>query len=281
MRRRVWCETLSYHELTTGPIAGTLQRYRVDLLLAVRPWHLDQAADVVRRFQDSGVAVAVWPMLPDAEGRWANAANHATFIAFCDRVLAHVPFADELIVDLEPSIADLARWKTRRLAKPSPRSRYRLVSADLAAAVARWRQVMRVTTAVLPLLALEFRGQWLQWLLGTPMSKLAADRHSMMAYTSLFEGWSRGVVNRSRAEALLVACARSARFRLGDRATISLGTVGPGAFGDEPSYRGPFELRRDVELARAEGIDELSLFDLGGIVRRGPIEPWFEALCAP
>lgn len=270
---------MSYQELAHASLAAPLQRYHVELLLAVRPWQLNEAADIIRLFQDSGVRVAVWPMLSDAEGRWANAANHSRFISFCDQLLTRAPLADELVIDLEPPLDELARWKSGRPTRPRPRLSYQQVRIEFATAVDRWRQVTRVTTAVLPLLAFEFCGQWLQRLLGTPMSKLGADRHSMMAYTSLFEGWSRGIVSRGRAEALLVTCARLARLRFGDRAALSLGTVGPGVFGDEPSYRGPSELRRDVELARAEGIDELSLFDLGGMVRRGPIEAWLEALC--
>lgn len=173
----------------------------------------------------------------------------------------------------------LERWK---MGRPTWHStpRYQTVQVAFAAAVDRWRQTMRVTTAVMPILAFELHGQWLQRLLGTPMTNLAVDCHSMMAYTSLFEGWSRGLVNRRRAEALLVACARLTRRRFGTRAALSLGTVGTGVFGDEPSYRDSAELRRDVELARAAGIDELSLYDLGGIVRRGPAEVWLEALAS-
>src|SRR5262249_46470035 len=100
------------------------------------------------------------------------------------------------------------------------------------------------------------------------------------AYTSLLEGWSRGLVDRRRAEALLGACARLARRRFGDRAGLSLGAVGAGAFGNEPAYRTVDELARDVAIARRAGIEELSLFELGGIVRRAPIEPWLDALCA-
>lgn len=281
MRRRVWCETLSYQELLSGSLASLLQSYQVELLLAVRPWQRDRVVDMINTFHDNGVRVALWPMLGDAEGRWANSATHAPFIAFCDQLLDRAPFADELVVDLEPPLAELAQWKNGWPTRPAPRPAFVQVRAELASAVERWRSVMRVTTAVLPFLAFEFYGQWLQRIFGTPMSNLSADRHSMMAYTSLFEGWSRGLVNRRRAEALLVACARCARLRYADRAALSLGTVGPGAFGDEPSYRNPSELRRDVELARAEGIDELSLFDLGGIVRRGPAEAWLEAFCAP
>ncbi len=277
----MWCETLAYDELVRAPVASLLARYRVDLLLAVRPWQLAEVADLVRHFQDAGVFVAVWPMLADVDGRWASASSHAKFIAFADELLATVPFADELVLDLEPPLAQLTRWKdgspTWRQT-PSPR-RFQTARAAYVAAVERWRTDHRVTTAVMPMLAFEVRGQWLQRLLGTPATELAVDRHSVMAYSSLFEGWSRGLVNRRRAESLLAGCARLARVRFGPRAALSLGTIGTGAFGDEPSYRDVGELVRDVAIARRAGIEELSLFDLGGIVRRPPLEGWLDAFC--
>jgi len=278
----VWCETLPFDELARPPLAALLARHQIDLLLAVRPWQLAEVPEVVRRLQGAGVFVALWPMLADADGRWASASSHRRFIPFADELLACVPFADELVLDFEPPLPQLTRWKDGRPTwrqTPSPPT-YRAARTSYGSAVARWRTSHRITTAVMPLLPFELGGEWLQRLLGTPASALAVDRHSVMAYSSLFEGWSRGVVNRRRAEALLVGCAHLTRLRFGPRAALSLGTVGTGAFGDEPCYRDVGELARDIAIARRAGIDELSLFDLGGIVRRPPAEAWLEALCA-
>jgi hypothetical protein len=267
----VWCETLRYDELDEA-LVRLLARHGVDLLLAVRPWQQGEVGDVVRRFQAAGVFVAVWPMLADDAGRWASASTYAPFIAFADALLARAPLADELVIDLEPPIAVLAKWKRGRPTWPRFPS-YGDARAAFAAAIARWP--VRVTTAILPFVA---AGRWLERAFGTPVSELAVARHSAMAYTSLIEGWSRGLVDRRRAEDLLGRCARMMRARFGERAALSLGAVGPGAFGDEPSYRDPGELARDVAIAEAAGITELSLFELGGILSRAPIEPWFEAL---
>src|SRR5512140_1634230 len=178
VRRRVWCETLAYDELAGGSLGALLERRHIDLLLAVRPWQLNDAGAIIRRFQAAGVFVALWPMLADGDGRWASAATHLAFIAFTDELLGRVPFANELVIDLEPPIANLARWKAGRPSwRPSPHPYHRARGA-LAAAVDRWRATHRITTAVLPLLALELRGQWLQRALGTPTSALAVDRHS-------------------------------------------------------------------------------------------------------
>jgi hypothetical protein len=200
--------------------------------------------------------------------------TYAPFIAFADTL----PVADELVIDLEPPIAKLARWKSGRPTWPRSRPPFASARDALVAAVERWQAATRITTAILPFLALELRGQWMQRAFGTPVSELAIARHSVMAYTSLFEGWSRGLVDRRRAEAMLAGCARLSRARYGERAALSLGTVGPGAFGDEPSYRDPGELARDVAIAEAAGITELSIFELGGILRRPPIDRWFDAL---
>ncbi len=275
----MWCETLPFEQLPAA--VPLLARYRVDLLLAVRPWQLGEIAEVVRRARGEGVFVGVWPMLADEDGRWANARSCDKYIAFVDQLLAEVPFADELAIDLEPPFFELERLIRLRPTKTAVGAgalSYRGARDDLEVATRRWHASIRITTAIIPFLAFERGGTWMQRFLGTPVTELDVDRHSAMAYTSLFEGWSRGLVDRRRAEALFTRCAAAAKQRFGARAALSLGCVGAGAFGSEPAYRGPSELARDVALARAATIDELALFDLGGVMRRPPAEAWLEAL---
>jgi len=275
VRLRVWCETLPFERLPAAlPLLG---RYRIDLLLAVRPWQLPEIAEVVRRARGEGLFVAVWPMLADEDGRWANAHSCDKFIAFVDAVMIEAPFADELVIDAEPPYFQLEKWIRGRPARMSARD-YGVARDEYAAATRRWHASRRITTAVMPMLAFEVGGGWMQRLLGTPVTALDVDRHSVMAYTSLFEGWSRGVIDRRRAERLFSWCASSSKKRFGERTALSLGCVGSGAFGNEPAYRDHRELARDVAIARAAGIDELALFDLGGVMRRPPPEAWFDAL---
>ncbi len=270
----MWCETLAFEEVPAA-LPG-LSRYGEELLLAVRPWQLGEIAGVVERARGEGVFVAVWPMLADEDGRWANARSSDKYIAFVDQLLAVVT-ADELAIDLEPPFYELERLIRLRPAR-LPSLSFRGARDDLAAATRRWHASLRITTAVLPVLAFERGGAWMQRVLGTPVTTLDVDRHRAMAYTSLFEGWSRGLLDRRRAEAVLARCAAAAKLRFGERAALSLGCVGAGAFGSEPAYRDASELARDVALARAAGIEELALFDLGGVIRRAPAEAWFDAL---
>jgi hypothetical protein len=275
----VWCETLPWPEVTRPELARLLTGHRIELLLAVRPWQLPEVADLVDRLRGAGVFVGLWPMLADEDGRWASVASSARFIGLVDALLARA-VVDEVVIDLEPPMAVMARWLDGRPTwrqTPSPAA-YGAARAALVDAIGRWRQGRRVTTAVMPMVVAELRGEWMERLLGTPVSQLPVDGHSIMAYTSLFEGWSRGLLDRRRAELTLGLCGRLARRRFGPLAGLSLGTVGTGAFGDEPSYRSVDELRRDVAIATAAGITDLSLFDLGGILRRGPAAAWLEAL---
>lgn len=295
-RRQIWCETLPYDELTSPRAVRLLSSYHLGVMVAVRPWHAGEIGEVARRLEGEGVSVALWPMIEDAKGRWASAHSAEAYIGFVDELLAAVPEAKEVAIDLEPAISELEKWKAwrprwGRVGKREVGKRevvpaaFASASTSFTSAIARWRHppqrpARRVTTALLPLLAFDSANNWLARLLGTPADELPVDVHSVMAYTSLFEGWSRGLVGRRRAEWMLGLCAGRARTRWGARAGVSLGAVGTGAFGDEPVYRAPAELARDVSIARAAGISDLSLFELGGVLRRGPAEAWLDAFCA-
>jgi hypothetical protein len=113
--------------------------------------------------------------------------------------------------------------------------------------------------------------------LGTPVSGIRWDHASVMVYSSLVEGYARGLLGRSDVRPLVAVACRQAVLRFGRAAGASLGAVGTGALGDEAVYRDAGELADDVALARGAGIDDLALFDLGGALKRPPLEAWLDA----
>jgi len=297
---RIYCETLPFERVVETRTIALLQRHALEIVLAVRPWQLDELPNVARVLRDAGVAVSIWPMLADHEGRWASAHNATSFVRFvndtADALKRAGVGAQEVLLDLEPPFAHAralavgggsdregAGGAAAVIGAARPRAASAAAmdaaSSELAAAVAELhRRGINTASAVWPLVALDPPGErgW-QALLGTPVDALATERVSVMMYTSIVEGWSRGALRRRDATALLAAASSRVVRRWGDRAGMSLGCVGTGALVDEPVYRDPSELAEDVAITRAGGVDDLSLFDLGGVLAREPAEAWLDA----
>jgi hypothetical protein len=287
-RRRIWSEDVP-HEVVRAPrVLGLLRERGLELCLAVRPGHERELARTARACADAGVPLAPWPMLADRDGRWASADNAEAFAELARGVaeeLARAGLApSELVVDLEPPIevvrAALARPldAVRALASSSGRddaagARFDGLARDLAA------RGVALSCAVVPLVLAGPPRAW-EVALGTPVAGLPWAHVSVMIYSSILEGWSRGVLARPDAVALVGATCRAALARFGGRAGASLGAVGTGAFGDEPVYRTPAELAEDVAVAVAAGVDALTLLDLGGVLARPPAEAWLDAFVA-
>jgi len=296
---RVYCETVPFEEVVRARTLGLLRRHDLELVLAVRPWQSEALPGVARALREAGVGCSVWPMLADEEGRWASAHNAPSFVRFLRKTVDALDAAGvlprEVLLDLEPPFAharalaarggsghrglDLATTRPGRT-PPVPMG---VASEELGSAV-RELHVRGVSTAcaVWPLVALDppEMGGW-QALLGTPVDALRTERVSVMMYTSILEGWSRGTIRRRDAKLLLGAATARALRRWGKDAGMSIGCVGTGALVDEPVYRDPSELAEDAALVRAAGCSDLSLFDLGGVLARAPAEAWLDALAHP
>ena len=301
-RRRIWCETCPWSELAEPGTLALLTAHGLEPIVAVRPHDLAALTALERAFTVAGMRAAYWPMLADADGRWAAAENMDRFSDFVRAVATRVP-RREIVVDLEPPI-DRARDLAGAVAEPPRRRgplRERAVSTaralgavlemvrkisprDLGHARAGLTRLVDdlaaegtpVSACVLPPLVLDRRAAW-QTLLGTPLAGPRWHEVHVMLYSSMLEGWSRGWLRRQDARALLCRFAAATRRALGPRGSVALGVVGTGAFGDEPVYRDARELSDDVELARAAGLPHLSLFDLGGVLRRERPAAWLDA----
>ena len=276
---------LPYDAIVEPSLLADLAGRRIDLLVAVTPPTVSRAAALVGACRAAGVGIGLWPMVDERDGRWPSAANAALFARFCRELMAGLRAAgalpDEIALDLEPPID-----RVRGMLAGRARALFQLPDPDggraLAGLVDELRgDAVRVSAAVTPLVmlpsGLASRG-W-QRLLGTPVDGVGFDAVNAMAYTSLFEGYSRGALRRPDALALLRAIAATCAARWGPSAAISLGVVGLGALGDERAYRSPRELAEDVAVAEAAGIEEVVLFALDGVLARPPRELWLDALC--
>ena len=282
-RRRIWSELLPLDALRRD--AATLEALAarsVELLAAVQPGQREDALALVAEASARGLSIGLWPLLADEAGRWLHPGNAGEFEAWIARLLEGLDgrglSIDAVALDLEPPIAEVRRLTDGRLGaarawigRPLERGPHRRLVEAL-----RGRGIESVATAIPPALLEGRAGHGWCRALGTPLD-VAYDRVSTMTYTSLFEGYSFGAVDRPAARALLARFAALTARSFGARASVSLGAVGVGALGDERRYRDPSELADDVAIARAAGVDDLALFDLAGVLARPPIEAWLDA----
>lgn len=282
----MFAETVEHRRLRSGEVLAALAERGVQLVLAVRPGDDDPTAVIVAA-REAGVSVALWPMIEDARGRWASSANAAEFGARALHQLEALVAVDaaphELCLDLEPPLPLLRQAIDRgtglgRVAGDRARcveALGALVDGAAALGVTTWATVVPLVLADAPAAP-----SW-QRLLGTPVDALPLGGVCVMLYTSLMIGYARGALRRRDAEYLLAAGSARARVRFGARASVAIGAVGPGALGDEATYRDLDELRADVAIARAAGIVDLALFELGGVLARPRWQAWLDALVEP
>lgn len=278
----VWYELLPYAELTPAIIA-LLRERDLTIYLAVTPDVVHNLADTVKRCRDGGLRVGVWPMVERENGRWPSADNvdrFEAFVAEVRRALEEEP--DELILDFEPPIEALPAllafdWRTigSFLARGISRGaaeRYRALAQSLHDA-----NVSTLSAALPLVLSDEHDGGWQQFF-GTPLDVTPTSYVSAMLYSSIMEGLTGGALDRRDTLSVLGAGALATKRRYGARASVSLGAIDVGALGDEPTYRTVDELREDVAVTRAAGIEHIGLFSLCGAMRRPPIERWLDVL---
>lgn len=281
---RIWCEMVTHAEIAAPAVLAALAERKIGLIVAAQP---GPRADLVRLAQaarDAGLPFALWPMLADAAGRWASVDNAARFAAYVralvDELDAARALPEEIALDLEPPIDRLRRLLGLDLparSAPHPDDGAAILGALVQDLRARVPTPIRVSAAVIPLVLFDDQTLGFERWLGTPVGSIAWDHASVMVYTTLIEGYSRGLLTRNDVRPLLASSCRLAAARFGARAGVSLGAVGKGALGDEATYRSAAELADDVAIARAAGLEDLTLFDLGGVLRRPPWEAWLDA----
>jgi hypothetical protein len=286
--RRIWSEHVPFDVLTRPAVLDLLSKRSVGVLVAVQPHQRRRVPDLLSRCADRGVDLALWPLLDDSEGRWPSDANAGAYrghlLRMLDRVAECGSRPSEVIFDLEPPIA----WARNFLRLRLWEGRVRLRPAHMDRALRHFGSLVveigdrgLSTTAVVPPMVLwDPLGPWGGWqrLLGTPVDGPAFKKIIVMAYTSLFEGYSQGLLDRRDSRALLASLCQAAKSRWGHRAAVALGVVGGGALGDEAPYRGAAELADDLSITRVAGLEEISLFGLTGILDRPPTQLWLDAL---
>ena len=287
-QRCIWSEHVPYELLSDPALLRALARRGLALFVGVEPHCVDQLPGLLEACRAQGVAVGLWPLLSNAEGRWLNDRTLVPMTAHVTRVLSVLSAphpVEELVLDLEPPreivrAGTLGPKRLQWLTRPKQLETTRQGVGEL---VNRGRaRGLGVSLVVAPFLLWDPPdGDGVQALLGTPVRDIDCDRVWVMVYSSLFEGYSRGLLRRRDARALAQGFSQRAVGRFGPKAGVCLGVVGGGALGDEQPYRGPHELLEDSALVQTAGVRDVALFGLAGMLARPPLEPWLDALGQP
>ena len=285
--RAVFVEDLAEAELILPATVKLLVDHGLSAIVSVRPWNVEATLTARRALEAAGVPVTLWPMLADEAGRWVNVRTVHTMRSFVASIVDQIergPGATKprLLLDLEPPIQDVRAVIASRSFIAMARLLGILAArggADELDALVRVIQAAdgEVSAALVPFVLADGPLGGVSRLLGVPANRGTFEPPWIMAYTTLFAGYSRGYIDRARAVQILGTAARRARLVFGPSAALALGCVGRGALGDEAVYRDVEELREDVDVAIREGIDRLALFDLGGVLSRPEPERWLRA----
>ncbi len=260
--RRVWVETLPAEDFASPRILDILERYGLSPIFAVTPENIEVARRSMETLARRGLVYSLWPMVNDRDGRWLSVHTHETFLAFAGLVSSTFPEGAELVLDLEPPFRKTSAWLRRGAAEGDTqwRTSHTVLAEFVAREVERGREIACTT---LPFCFFEpDHAKRLSRRLGLPFFEIPWSRVNYMAYASIMEGWSLRSLRRQDVLGLLL----HANQNLRERESLSLGLVATGAFGNEPIYRSTRELEEEIALLGQQ--DDLSLFDLGGALRR-------------
>ena len=278
---RFFVETLPLARLLEPGVLGRVAAAADGLVLAVRPGEAELAS-VAGAVRDAGLEVALWPMLDDRDGRWCTLANAAAFVAFarsCVRDAGLRP-GEAVLFDLEPPwqlLDALAHGRYRQAFRQYPELVPRGTEAVDTAERTLLELVQELRDAQLSVHTAEFPWALLapHWArrFGVPHLPAVSGR-GMMLYTSMLEGYSRGLVRRAAVVRGLGYLGSLGLARLGGAFELQLGAVGTGALANEPVYRDVGELEHDLAIAVRIGCRRVAVFDLGGILRRPDADRW-------
>lgn len=293
---RVWVEFLPYEEARSPHVISFLSAHDLQPIFAVRPdSDLDQLAQVIQLTHNAHLRPMIWPLLSHTDGYWPGEENAGRWWSQTEWILdtlaqqnAH-PWG--VAVDLEPPIDQVQRMARavpgldvlRLLVSNLDRSRFeRSVRVWNTIAEALHQRRLHSLAVAFSAVASDLNHQQPVWqdLLETPWTQVGWESHGIMAYGSLVTGYSKGMLGAGDARAIHHHLISAIEKQWGAASHVSLGLVGTGVLGDEPTYQTPQELAEDAAAVRAAGITDIGIFCLEGILGKDAPEAWIDAVWA-
>ena len=103
--RRLYSEHVPLGEVQQPGLLRLLAERDVELAVALFPRDVAALRPLHEAVRRAGVRLVLWPLLPDALGRWPSGANGAAFADHVDALVAETEGAATVLFDVEPPIA--------------------------------------------------------------------------------------------------------------------------------------------------------------------------------
>lgn len=294
MKLRVWAEFVTPLEMMEPRVVRLLKKYDVSPLVAFPPDGMNESyARMMSAHEAEGLETGLWPLLEDEKGYWASERNAKDF---SETVLRLLDWADErgfhlpwIAVDLEPPHEQMQRFMNAS-GVSLLRAAWDIYNENrnpgrFKAASKRYRDLLRAmhqrnTRAVAPVPHplwgdVMANTTHLQDLMETPVTPVRWDVLSFMVYTSTFASMTRGFASRADSLWFLYRLCGDMKEKLWERAGVSLGCTGKGKISKE-IFEKPSDMAPDVAAAKAALMEDISIFNLEGILRSPRPEEWFE-----
>lgn len=297
MNIRVWAEYFSPAEALEQKVMNLLKKYNVTLGMAFPGGSInDDYAKMLSEYEQAGIPVMLWVLLPDEIGYWACESNASDFKNYVERIY---DWADAnkfgipwLAVDLETPYKqtelvrkskglDLIKNLVSVYKENRDRGRFYDAASQYSLLVEKLHaRGTKVLTAASAHVAEDFvKGTIsIQDAIETPISPVNWDIVSFMLYTSMIAGYLKPFISHKDARWYLYSVMSDMKRILWDRAGISIGVTYVGKLEDEPYYSTPEELLPDMQAAKAALINDISIYNLEGILRSPQPEKWFDVL---
>jgi hypothetical protein len=297
MKLRAWAEYISPKDVSKKNVIRMLKKYNVILGMAFPQGSMNKDyAKMIGEYEQAGVHVMLWPLLSDKSGYWPCERNAREFTEYIDQIL---DWADTgkfgfpwIAADIETPIYQMDNIKkaggaekikifAESIVENRDRGRFYDSAAEYNRLVERLHaRGIKVLAAASNFVAEDIiKGTTgIQDAMETPISTVNWDVVSFMLYTSMFAGYLKPFVTPRDARWYLYSIMSDMKGLMWERAGISIGCTYTGKLEDEPFYATPAELLPDMQAAKAALIDDISIYNLEGILRSPQPEAWFDAL---
>lgn len=291
----VTAEYTPYEDLVKPEVVGLFKEYKVAICVCVRADQVDDKLDrLYSVYEDAGVGILFWPMLPLEDGLYVNKKTTGVYLDYLDVLFdwadSHGHKIEAIVVDVEPSyVPPTPGEEPPGLLQNVRRVRKDMGKESFDASIPEFEKIVDklhehdclAVAAAFPFVIddrLKGRHGW-EDLTGGPVATIDWDYLAIMMYSSWFVEYGGPFgVDWDVAHHLTYDYSRDLKEVWGEKAAVAVGVTNPGQGGETTVYPSAEMIGPALAAVKAAGIDNVGIYDLKGILESDDPESWFRTL---